>query len=225
MLKKVMSFSLLFLLAACGNEVNSIAPQEVSQTVDSFKAPAKNSLGTGDISQEVASKVAIAMDLNGDKKIDGKEVHLSINNVRNYDGLAQKELEPIGTDKVVEALMNAGAVLVSYRGTVNEKLLNNLAQAFNTDSINDGKKIKAYSTSIPYLAIVKPKTTVAKLSSDQLAKKFNDGLLGNGFIEILGSSKLIAGKEKSRIRFSIHEDFDKKLPLFSSNTYSAAEIK
>ena len=228
MYKQILLISSLMLLSSCGNETIAINSSDINQSAQALKASPKNSLVSSDITQDIANKIASALDLNNDNVVDSQEIHLSLNSskVTNYDSLGSKPLAPIAVSKITSTLLEGGTVSLSnYKNTTNEKILSNLAQAFAGDSINNGKKIKAFSTNIPYMAISKVKTLVASLNAEQLAKKLNDGVSGIGMVSIFGASKMIDNKEKSRIKFSIYADFDKKLPLFSSNTYSNVEVK
>ena len=224
MYKNISIVSLLVLLSGCGTSVNTTDNLEVNQPIQALSTTTSSE--SSDISQETANKISLALDLNGDKLIDSDEVHLNLkNNISNYSPLDKKALAPIPISKVTSTLMSGGTVSLSNGKAVNDKVLSNLSKAFSGDSINSGSKVKVFSTNIPYLAISKTKTIVANLNPEQLSKKLNDGLSGIGMIDILGSSKLIANQEKSRIKFSIYADLDKKLPIFSSSTYSNAEIK
>ena len=228
MYKQILLISSLMLLSSCGNDPISITNSDVDQSAQALKVSPKNSAVNSDITQDIANKIALALDLNSDNAVDSQEIHLSLNSskVTNYDSLGNKPLAPIAVSKITSTLLEGGTVSISnYKNATNEKILNNLAQAFATDSINNGKKIKAFSTNIPYMASSKVKTIVASLSAEQLSRKLNDGVSGMGIVDIFGTSKTIDSKEKSRIKFSIYSDFDKKLPLFSSNTYSNVQIK
>lgn len=229
MLKKLLFTLCLVSVSACSNEVNTIQTEILQETVQSQSV--KNSVTNGDISSDVVNKIAKALDVNKDNVIDSKEVYVSINDskggyIANYDFLNNKPLAPIAINAISSTLLAGNNISISFTKdkAVNESLLTNLSHAFDTDSINT-KKVKVYSTNIPYMAIFKTKTLVVSLNPEQLAKKINDGLSSVGFIEIMGKYKLIAGKDKSRIRFSIYDTLDKKLPLFSSDTYSDAKIE
>lgn len=228
MLKKLFLTLCLFSVSACSNEINST--EIVTENVQAQAV--KNSVTTADISLDVATKIAKALDVNKDNAIDSNEIYVTITSngtsdyVSNQDFLNHKPAAPIAVNTISSSLLAGKNISISFTKdkTVNANLLTNLAHAFDSDSINS-KKVKVYSTDIPYMAIFKPKTLVASLNPDQLAKKLNDGLVGVGFIEIMGKSKLIEKTDKSRIRFSIFETLDKKLPLFSSDTYKDAKIE
>ena len=236
MFKKVLLLLTLISATSCSNEVIPVSNDLITENVQAqaTKTPVKNSATDGsiDISPEVVNKVLASLDINKDNAIDAQEVHVFMEDknapkgyITNNDSLDNKPLPPVPVNVLSSGLLSGKNILLSFGNEkpVSENLLKNLAVAFEGDAINN-KKVKVYSTHIPYLAIMKSKTLVASLNTEQLAKKLNDGLSGIGYIEIMSKSRLISNKERSRIRFSIYETLNKKLPMFSSNTYSDAKI-
>lgn len=226
--KQILVISALMLLSSCSNDHISITNSDINQSAQALKVSPKNSVVSSDITQDIADKIASALDLNNDRTVDSQEIYLRLStpSVSNYDSLNNKVLSPILVTEISSTLMKGGSIsLNNYKNITNEKILSNLAQAFATDSINNGEKIRAFSTDIFSMDSSKAKTIVASLNPEQLAKKLNDGFSGVGIVDIFGISRTIENKEKSRITFSMYYDFDKNLPLFSSNTYSDALIK